>query len=790
MNPSEHRTPLGRSMFPLLSSLSESIRIEAANLASMLSGQSDLKTHASVDFVRRLAESSSGAAEHSVALQRSLELRDEVVSSSSSMSEASRVEFVVQCVHCYLRDVPLVDGALVAAAQLTQSTVLVAKRVGYLALRLFLAPPHRQRSSELLVIASLQRDLALRARPIEQCLALAAMDALLLDVDVAPALVPLVLELLARSTHVSVRVRAAMSLCRFATRGVEVGDARAVADLLASLLGDASPSVLGAALVWLLELLEGDAPCPIRSDALCDALLSVLRQCVDFCLPADLNAGGVAAPFIQIKLLRCIAAMHRCAQLGNDVAGVARCDAAPVLRAVVGALESLASPMAAAVLVECAQTIATLPNAGELRRFVAETATPLLAAHSSDGVSSATLQTAAFVGARRMAAPVARVAALSILRHVGADAFDKRLRQLVVECLEVDDDTLQRLTLELLSSVTNANNVAHIVQRMSVCAQAAPSEAARVELLRQAVRLIVEHAPTAEWHAKTLAALLLLHSGDASTSPSSLWLRMSPRVPDDVPAANACEYLAQQLMACLHLHPDVAAWRVVADQLAASAAPLAGRVLELAALVALRVPADHALVARVLASPASGSGALDAVATLAAPLPGGADVLARAHTRLAAFLSHWRKSNGGALPVVGAGAARPFDPRAAEWIVLCGGDAQCPAAVLDDNTRWRRKSAQLEQRRAHRVVSPSLSPRSPMSASRLKFAEPSPAMAASMSASASPAPPKAAPAAPAGAWSTSGWIAGDAPAAAAAAPSSEDATSPRRDSLARQLFGE
>ena len=794
-------------MFPVLSGLSESVRIEAANLASLLSEStsSELKSHAAVDFVRRLAESSSSAAERSVAQARSAQLNDASAAVGTTSSETARTEFVVQCVHCYLRGVALVDGALVAAAHLTQASSLLAKRVGYLALRLFLAPPRRERSSELLVVASLQRDLTLRARPIEQCMALAAMDSLQLDVDVAPAVVPLLHDLMARSTNASVRVRAAVSLCRFGMRGVDIGSAASIAALLATLLGDASPSVLGAALVWLLELLEADAPCPIRSDALCDALLSILRQCLDFCLPAEYNAGAVAAPYIQIKLLRCIAAMYRCAALGNDVAGVVHCDAVPVLRAVVASLQSLPSATAAALLVECARTAAAIPNSDDLRRFIAETATPLLAAHSSDSVGSASaLQTAAVVGARRMTAPVARAAALSALRYVGGGAFDKRLRQLVVECLETDDDTLQQLTLDLLSSVTNANNVAHIAPRMSLCARTAPSEATKVELYRQTVRLIVDHAPTPEWHAEALTSVLLSHGGGGGDGggggTTHRWLRMSPRLSDQASAtADAADFLLQQLMVCLNLSASAAAWLVVADRLAAHDQPFGDdRLLELAALVATRVPASHALVARVLAvtlDAVKAAGALDAVATLAAALPDGAPTLLKIGTRHAAFVLHWRAAALGPLPGLGAGVARPFDPRAAEWIVSCGGDAQCAVPALDD-ARWRRRhSAQSArgQRRAQLVATPSGSPRtspqSPMSSSRLKFTEPSPAMSASMSAS-SRAPLR--PTAPSTqAWSTTGYVGHGAqpPAADAAGQTVDEAVSPRRD-LARQLFGE
>lgn len=796
MNPSEHRSALGRSMFPLLSNLTESIRIEASNLASLVSQQGSTTTsHASVDFVRRLAESTSVASEQTIASEQSVELTAAAADAATTTNESTRVEFVVRCVHCYLRGVELVDGALVAAAQLTQSTKLTAKRIGYMALSLFLAPPRVHRDgTELLLVASLQRDLGAR-RPIEQCLALAALDSLHLDVNVAPALLPLIRELVLRSPNVAVRARATVSLARLMARGVDIGDSAAVASLLAHLLGDPSPSVLGAALVWLLDLLDADAPCPIRSSSLCEALVGILRQCIDFCLPADLNAGAVGAPFVQIKLLRCIAALGRRAAMGEDVGGVARVNPAPVLSALLGSLQSLSSPTAAAVLIEVAKTVAALPNNAELRRAVAETATPLLAAHSSAVVAAEHQRmSAAYVGARRMPASTARAAALAILRHVGADAFDQRLRQLVVECLDTDDDTLQRLTLDLLSSVTNANNVGHIVHRMSICARDATTLSARLGLLRQAVRLI-DHAPTQEWHATTLLSMMLAHcSAEVGGSHThGGWLRASPRVRTDVVPRSACEYLAQQLTAYVFMCDDATVWAAVAAKLLSHDGALCMRALELAALTAAHVEQDHAIVTLVFDQVARRhtltSGVTDAVFALAALRRPSAAPLGRLSRVLQQ--SNW---------TFVASHPRTADPRATEWIVACGGDAATTPPPSDGaQLRWRKRheeqAAPQTRHLDHTVSTPSLSPRTPMTASRLKFAEPSPAMAASTSSSGPRSPTVAVAASTTTTkkpWTMSGWSPRESETTAKASASTSQVQSESgsgRENLVRELFG-
>jgi hypothetical protein len=264
----------------------------------------------------------------------------------------------------------------------------------------------------------------------------------------------------------------------------------------------------------------------------------------------------------------------------------------------------------------------------------------------------------------------ARAAALAALRHVGADAFDKRLRQLVVECLETDDDTLQRLTLDLLSSVTNANNVTHIAQRMSICARDATTLAAKLGLLRQTVRLVVEHAPTPHWHAQTLASMMLAHCGAERRAHGGAWLRASPHT-RAATRASACEYLADQLTACVYSRASNDVWNAVAEQLVAHHGPLCQRALELAALVAAHAHDNDAIVERVFAEVSAHqsltTGASDAVAALAAASKPRRESVPP--SRLSSLLARANKWPAVASP-------RADDPRAVEWVVACGGTAE------------------------------------------------------------------------------------------------------------------
>lgn len=128
-----------------------------------------------------------------------------------------------------------------------------------------------------MTIGTISKDLRAKG-PIERCLALSAVDALLND-EYLPAVLPMVVRLLAANEDI-VRQRACMTIHHIARRypNVEIEDCPAH---LARLIGDRSPTVLSAALCWLTTLLERQQS-PIRASSLASSLVAVLHQCLQY----------------------------------------------------------------------------------------------------------------------------------------------------------------------------------------------------------------------------------------------------------------------------------------------------------------------------------------------------------------------------------------------------------------------------------------------------------------------------------------------------------------------------
>jgi hypothetical protein len=170
-------------------------------------------------------------------------------------------------------------------------------------------------------------------------------------------------------------------------------------------------------------------------------------------LPSEYNSGGIGAPYVQIRILRCLRQFCVHANRGDDVGGASTCDIESSVLACVRAVAPLNTAIMCALLIECATTLATLqPRRAAALRAVADSALPLLSASAGSASMSGSISLAqstlasssvAGGGARTAAHTFARAAALSALKHVGALAMSPAARVAVVDCLDSDDDAIQ-----------------------------------------------------------------------------------------------------------------------------------------------------------------------------------------------------------------------------------------------------------------------------------------------------------------------------------------------------------
>ena len=359
----------------------------------------------------------------------------------------------------------------VHAVKLCSDADLKTKGVAYLATSLFI-----DNESELifLVVNTIQTDLQ-SDNSLVCCLAL-QLVCRLVNPDVAPVLVPRVVELLGHAAE-AVRKKAVIALHRCfqqAPSVVEGFDAH-----LRKMLCDKDPSVMGATLSAFGEAVKA-SPDDYRN--LVGSFVSILDQIIEGKLPRSYDYHKTPAPFLQIKILKILARLGQ----GDKAASeqiyevVAKC-----LR-----VANTGSTIGNAVVYECVRTASAIfPNAH------------LLAA-SADVVAH-------FL---RQPNNNLRYAAIDALGHIVRvnSQYAQEHQMAVIDCLEDPDASLRKKTLELLQKMTTGDNVEVVVDKMVAFLEQARDDAIREDVVGRISEVAERFAPDNEWFVETMTTVFRL----------------------------------------------------------------------------------------------------------------------------------------------------------------------------------------------------------------------------------------------------------------------------------------
>jgi AP-4 complex subunit epsilon-1 len=369
--------------------------------------------------------------------------------------------------------------AYIHALNLSHCKSLTAKRVGYLATCLFLDP----KNSELMIllINTIQKDLK-SSNLLQVSFALIVISRLA-NADMVPVLVSQLLPLLAHASEM-IRRRAVVAFHRL----VQVGNSedslgpQIIHQVMRKSLCDSDPSVMAVGLN-LLQDMVGTGDC----GDLTSTVAGILRQVIEHKLPKDFEYHRMPAPWLQIRLVSILSGLN--ASL-PEVESVLQ---ETLRRADVG------SNAGAAVAAECVKCIASM-----------------------NAPSHTLLEHASFVVSKLMASEnhnyrYMGVRCLSLLVTISPSyATEHQMR--VVDCLEDSDDTLRRQTIELLTLMTNANNVTVVVEKL-IAQLDDDDEKFKRDLADRICTLCERFAPSNEWYLVTLNELLS-RVGDGIVNPS------------------------------------------------------------------------------------------------------------------------------------------------------------------------------------------------------------------------------------------------------------------------------
>lgn len=373
-------------------------------------------------------------------------------------------EYMVRLIYCEMLGHDA-SWAYIKALQFASEPNIFTKKAAYLALTQFL-----DHNSELvlLLVNTLLSDLK-SDNFIIVCTALTVASKLI-GSELVNALYPVVVEKLKHSKE-HVRKKAVMVLHRFQQLDPNREGPLAGVDIdrhFRTMLCDKDPSVMTAALAALYEVIKVD-PKPYKN--LIPSFTSILKQVSEHRLPKSYDYHRFPAPFIQIKILKILAAL-----------GAGDKTASENMYAVVHQTLRRANSshtIGNALIYECVRTITTIYPNPSLLATAAEAIATFLKATSHN------------------------------LRYVGVDAlagivkinpkYAQEHQLAVIDCLEDPDDTLKLKTLELLYKMTKSNNVEVIVEKMMNYLRTATDEHIKRDIARKVSELAERYAPDPSW---------------------------------------------------------------------------------------------------------------------------------------------------------------------------------------------------------------------------------------------------------------------------------------------------
>ncbi|KAG7400270.1 AP-4 complex subunit epsilon-1 [Phytophthora boehmeriae] len=422
------------------------------------------------ELVKSIGESKSKQEEdriivHEVALlKRKLSEVTATSSTSSSLVNKRKKEFLIRLMYVEMLGHDASFG-YIKAVEMTASTNLMQKRVGYLTCSLCLSPTHEFR---FMIINQLQRDLQ-SSNHLEVCAALMAVCKLV-TVEMVPAVQPMILDLLRHDAEL-VRKKAVMAIHRF--HQLNPDSVNEVGDALRRTLCDRDPSVMGATLCILHDLAEAN---PTDYKDLVPSFVSILKQITEHRLPREFDYHRIPAPWIQIRLLKILAVLGQADQQTSE--GMYE-----VLHDVMRRADTGIN-VGYAIIYECVQTVTTIyPNstlldaaAASISRFI-----------SSDN------HNLKYLGVTGLAAIVK-----DHPRYAAAH------QMAVIDCLEDPDETLKRKTLDLLYRMTNPVNVEFISDKLTQFLREASDVFLRTELVSRITQCAERYAPSNAWYIQTM----------------------------------------------------------------------------------------------------------------------------------------------------------------------------------------------------------------------------------------------------------------------------------------------
>uniref|UniRef100_A0A674GPX3 AP-4 complex subunit epsilon n=1 Tax=Taeniopygia guttata TaxID=59729 RepID=A0A674GPX3_TAEGU len=375
-------------------------------------------------------------------------------------------ECMVRLIYCEMLGYESSFG-YIHAIKLAQQGNLLEKRVGYLAVSLFL---HENHELLLLLVNTVVKDLQ-STNLVEVCMALTVVSQIF-PREMIPAVLPLIEDKLQHSKEI-IRRKAVQALYKFYL--IAPNQVQHIHDKFRKALCDRDAGVMAASLHIYLQMIKENSS---GYKDLTGSFVTILKQVVGGKLSADFNYHSVPAPWLQIQLLRILGLLGkddpRTSELMYDVLDES------LRRAEIN------HNITYAILFECVQTIYTIYPKSELLEKAAKCIGKFVLSPKIN---------LKYLGLKALTYVIQQDPSLA-LQH----------QMTIIECLDHPDPIIKRETLELLYRITNGQNVTVIVQKMLDYLKEGQEEYAIISLVGKIAEL-AENAPNNEWFIQTMNAV-------------------------------------------------------------------------------------------------------------------------------------------------------------------------------------------------------------------------------------------------------------------------------------------
>lgn len=417
-------------------------------------------------LIRNITGLSSRQEEEKLIQQELASLRSMVSSPNTTLRQMK--ECMVRLIYCEMLGYEASFG-YIHAIKLAQQGNLLEKRVGYLAVSLFL---HENHELLLLLVNTVLKDLQ-STNLVEVCMALTVVSQIF-PREMIPAALPLIEDKLQHSKEI-VRRKAVLALYKFYM--IAPTQVQHIQEKFRKSLCDRDVGVMAASLHIYLQAIKDN---PSGYKDLTGSFVTILKQVVGGKLPVDFNYHSVPAPWLQIQLLRILRLLGKddpsTSELIYDVLDES------LRRAEIN------HNITYAILFECVQTIYTIYPKSDLFEKAAKCIGKFVLSPKIN---------LKYLGLKALTYVIQQDPNLA-LQH----------QMTIIECLDHPDPIIKRETLELLYRITNEQNVTVIVQKMLEYLKESKDEYAIIALVGKIADLAEKYSPNNQWFVETMNTVL------------------------------------------------------------------------------------------------------------------------------------------------------------------------------------------------------------------------------------------------------------------------------------------